>query len=224
MKMLLSPLPMWCLCHLQSVECLLGNWLGARRGDSDGLARSRDQDRPPRWCVHLHCGGKQVRAFHNQVKYGSILQNWGSTVGLLFPMEEQHSWDAPSGCELLLNFPLPCLRPEENSPCPAGAKCISGKVGYSQYNPSREGSLPSNCIPSSPSCSFLKIQDMPFSRVSCVLQFGYTGCFDTCHAHVFGATNILTNIQSSFSKENEVSSGLVLLLSVGYERRERNLL
>lgn len=36
--------------------------VGARRGDSDGLASSKDQDTS----VHLHCRGKQARAFKKQ--------------------------------------------------------------------------------------------------------------------------------------------------------------
>ena len=35
-------------------------------------------------------------------------------------MEQQCSWDASPGCELLLKFPLLCLRSEENSLWPAG--------------------------------------------------------------------------------------------------------
>lgn len=34
-------------------------------------------------------------------------------------MEQQCSWDASSGCELLLKFPLLCLTTEENSLWPA---------------------------------------------------------------------------------------------------------
>lgn len=65
------------------------DWLGTRRNDCEGLAKSREQDIPPWQCAHLYCGGKNKpepskSSVSEQFKHGSILAYWRwSQEGLL---------------------------------------------------------------------------------------------------------------------------------------------
>lgn len=107
-------------CHTRGVDVTskAWHWLGTWRGDSEGLARSRDQDGPSRKCFHLSCGGKTSQALPKAVP--SVVPSKdlrdGARRGFVVAVQyrgsllhlpagsQQHSWDESSGCERLLKF------------------------------------------------------------------------------------------------------------------------